>query len=102
MSTTNNGSGFGLFGPFSRGQCLHRQGMDLGPHSIAQGLVNALVTRNAVLAIELGRDNGREKMLSVAFDRQVFAGQTGGDVGLDLFRRGIGHGVLGSEEGFSA
>jgi hypothetical protein len=93
VSTTNQGSGFGLVGPFSGGQGLHRQGMDLGTHSIAQGLVDALMAANAALAVEFCRNNGGKEVLAITFDGQVLTRQTGGDELLNLFRRGVGHGV---------
>src|SRR5439155_18056420 len=37
--------------PLGRGQRLHRQGVDLLAHSIAQGLVNPLVARHAARAL---------------------------------------------------
>jgi hypothetical protein len=67
--------------------------MDLGTHSIAQGLVDALMAANATFAVEFCRDNGREKVLAIAFHGQVLARQTGGDELLNLFRRGVGHGI---------
>ena len=75
-----------------RGQRLHRQRMDLGLHSIAQGLVNALMAPHAALAFEFSRNDHGLEMLAVPLDHQVAAGQAIGNVLLDFGGRGQGLG----------
>jgi hypothetical protein len=65
--------------------------MDLGTHSIAQGLIDALMAANAALAVKFCGHDGREKVLPITFHDQVLAGQAGGDELLNLFGRGVGH-----------
>ena len=77
--------------PLGRGQRLHRQGVDLLAHSIAQGLVNPLVARHAARALEFGRHDGRKEMAAVALDFEVLAAQAAGDEIADLLGRGVGH-----------
>lgn len=64
--------------------------MDIGPHALAKGLIDALMTRNQWFAAELGADDDGLKMMSVAADTQVLTRQIGSDPGLDLF--GSDHG----------
>jgi hypothetical protein len=75
--------------PFRRGERLHRQRVDLLPHSIAQGGVDPLVAAHARQALELGRDDGGEEVPAVAFDVQVLARQAGGNVAAHLVGSGI-------------
>src|SRR3990167_1890184 len=73
----------GLRCPLGGRQGLHRQRMDLLPHSIAEGLVNALVAHDTALAFELAGDDGGKEVLPIAFYGEVGARQAGGNVLLD-------------------
>ena len=64
---------------FSVGERLHRKGVNLLAHSIAQGFVNPLVAAHARQAFKRGRDDGGKEVPAIAFDINVFAGQAGGD-----------------------
>ena len=90
-----------LRGPLGGRQGLHRQRMDLLPHSIAEGLVNALMAHDTALAFELVRDDGRKEVLSITIDRQMGAGQTCGDVTLDFVGSGVGHARLSDKDEIS-
>lgn len=59
-----------------------------------QGLMNALLPLNAILAGKFGADDQRDKMLSIAIEFQVFAGHASENELLDLI--GV-HEVLVSE-----
>ena len=63
---------------------LHRQGVDLLAHSIAEGRVHPLVAPHARQAFEFGRDDGGEEVAAIAFDFADGAGQPGGDEVADL------------------
>ena len=43
--------------PLGRGECLHRQRVDLSAHSIAQRRIDALVALHPRLAVEIGSDD---------------------------------------------
>jgi len=81
----------GIVAVFGGGQRLHRQGMDLLAHPVAERAVDALVSGDPGRALELGRDDGGEEMAPVAFDFDVLARQPVGDEALDLGGGGIGH-----------
>ena len=80
-------------GPFGGGQRLHRQGVDLLAHSIAQGLIDPLVALDAAGALEFGRHDGGEEVPPVALDVRE-----GG--GLE-FALGIGEAPVGLQGTFS-
>lgn len=54
-------------------------------HAIAERRIDELVPLDRPLAFEGRRHDRREEMLAVAFDFQMSAGETAGDVLLDLF-----------------
>jgi hypothetical protein len=65
--------------------------VDLLAHSIAERLVDPLVTLDAGAPFELGRDDGREEVAAVALDGDMLAGQPTGNIGFEVGRGGIGH-----------
>lgn len=79
-------------------QHLHRERVDLFTHAVAQRCVHPLVPRHAAQALELGADDGGEKVAPVAFDLDVLAGQPTLDVVADLGRGGVGG--HGDESGY--
>ena len=64
---------------FSGGERLHRKGVNLLAHSIAQGCINLLVAAHARQAFEGSGHDGGKEVPAIAFDINVFAGQAGGD-----------------------
>src|SRR5687768_7681156 len=84
--------GRGLLGPLGGRERLHRQRVDLLAHSIAQCRVDPLVARDTGLAVELGRDDGREEMAAVSFDLEMRAAEPGGDEFTNVGGSGFGHG----------
>ena len=90
--------------PFGRGQGLHRQRVDLGPHPVAQRGVNALVPKHPTLAGELGRDDGGKKVMAIAFDLEVVARQSSGDEATHVVSSWVSHTLdyLSSKYGFAA
>src|SRR5882762_9520880 len=89
MSVVMSGGGGGC--PLGRGQRLHRQGVDLLAHSIAQGLVDLLMASHAARAFEFARHDGREEMAPIAFHLEVLAGQPLRDESLDFGGGGVSH-----------
>src|SRR5690606_3248569 len=71
---------------FVGSQGAHGQGVDLGLHAVAQGLVDQLVAGDQALARNGGADDQRLEMRAVAIDVQVVAGQVVGNVLAYLFR----------------
>jgi hypothetical protein len=58
----------------------------------AQYLIHPLLALNTAFADKLGADNHCLEVMAIAFDLQVFAGQTRGDKFLDLLR--VHHGSV--------
>src|ERR1700722_2661233 len=79
--------------PFGRRQRLHAQCMDFLAHPVAERPIHELVTRDQSFAFKRIADNGREKMLAVAFNFQMLASEAASNVFLHLFR-GRQHGSL--------
>jgi hypothetical protein len=81
----------GGFGPFGRRERLHRQSVDLLAHSIAQRLIDALMSGHAVGAFKLGRDDGGKKVAPVALDLDMLTHESVSDETLDFVGGGIRH-----------
>jgi len=73
---------------FFRSECFHRQRMNFFTHAVAECSVNELMTLYQSLASKGGRDNQCTEMLAIAFDFEVRALDSAGDVILDEFRCG--------------
>jgi len=71
-----------------RSECFHRQRMNFFAHAIAQCCIDELVTLYQSLAGKGRRDNQGTEVLAIAFDFQMRALETAGDVILDEFRCG--------------
>src|SRR6201996_2073770 len=82
-----------LAGPLGRRQRLHRQRVDLLAHAVAERGIHALVAADAHQAFEFRRHDGGEEMSAVALHLEVIAGESVGDVALDVLGGGIGHGI---------
>ena len=76
---------------FSGRQRLHRKGVNLLAHSIAQCCVHLLVAAHAWQAFKSGRDDGGEEVPAIAFNLDVLARQAGGDEVADFGGCGVGH-----------
>ena len=62
------------FGPFSRRECFHRQGMNLVVlHFVAQGGVNLLVARNEAQPLKLIGHHHRLPMAAITVHGEVLA-----------------------------
>ena len=79
---------------FGGGERLHRQGVYLLAHSIAQGRVNPLVAAHTGQALKLRRHDGGKEVPAIALHFQVFAGQARGDERADFVGCGVGHGQI--------
>src|SRR5882672_6860875 len=72
--------------PLVRRQGLHRQGVDLFAHAVAQRRVDQLVALDAALAGERARHDQRLEVLPIAGHLDVLARNPGLDTRLDAFR----------------
>jgi hypothetical protein len=73
--------------PFLGGQGLHRQRVQFaGIEARLEDGVDALLALDAIQPGEFAADDHGGKMVAVAFDGEVLAGQAGGDPGFDLFQ----------------
>jgi len=71
--------------------------VNLSPHSIAQGLVNALMTCDSGLAVKFCRNDGGKKVLAIALHHQVGAWQAIGNVLLHFSGCRVSHKGLAIE-----
>ena len=78
--------------PLGRGECLHRQRVDLSAHSIAQRLIDALVALHPRPALEIGGDDGGKEVPAVTFDLEMRAIEAGGNEILHFCGGRVGHG----------
>ena len=76
---------------FSGRQRLHRKGVNLLAHSIAQGCIDLLVAAHTRQAFKSGGDDGGEEVPAIAVNLDVLAGQAGGDEVADFGGCGVGH-----------
>ncbi len=73
-------------GPFGRRIGLHRECMHLvRVHFRTEGGVDPLMPPDRALAFEFRRDDGGVPMAAIAFQRDVFARQPGGNDGFEFF-----------------
>ena len=76
---------------FGGGERLHRQGVYLLAHSIAQCRVNPLVAAHTGQAFKLRGHDGGKKVPAITLHFQVFTGQARGDERADFVGCGVGH-----------
>ena len=73
---------------FFRSECFHRQRMNFFTHAVPHCSIDELMTLYQSFASKGGRDDQCTEMLAIAFDFEVRALDTAGDVILDEFRSG--------------
>lgn len=71
--------------PLGGRERLHREGVDLLPHTVSQCAVNDLVALNARLSVERSRDDHGLKVRTIAFDRKMVASEFFADICLYCF-----------------
>ena len=77
--------------PLGRGECLHRQRMDLSAHSIAERRVDTLVALHPRPTLEVGGDDGGKEVAAITFNLEMGAFKAGGNVIPHVGGGGIGH-----------